>query len=231
MSAPPIDPFHEKVVRVALRVAHRYGFVLGGGLALILHGALQRPTEDIDLFGPEDASVTAAAAAVQEALQEAGVRVQQVPMGSELNQVIDGMDYFMAEMVAFPGTGGEGAVRVSLGHLDRTRAPVVLEVGPVMAMADLMAWKVAALVSRAEVRDFVDVSVFLADHDVSSLLALARRVDPALEDEDVARVGSRLDETPDRVFAPYGLAPPEIAALRTRFAPWPRRSSPSPGQS
>ncbi|GAA3951350.1 hypothetical protein [Actinoplanes auranticolor] len=127
------------------------------------------------------------------------------------------MDYFMAEMVAFPGVGGEGAVRVSLGHLDRTRAPVVLEVGPVMAMADLMAWKVAALVSRAEVRDFVDVSVFLAAH--------------ALEDEDVARVGSRLDETPDRVFAPHGLGPPEIAELRNRFPPWPRRSTSSPGES
>jgi hypothetical protein len=217
-----IDPFHESVVRVALQVADRYGFVLGGGLALILHGTLQRPTEDIDLFGPETASVTAAAAAVQHALEEAGIRVRQVPTDTELGQVIDGMDYFMAEMVAFPGAGEEGAVRISLGHLDRTQRPVVLDVGPVMAMPDLIAWKVVALVSRAEVRDFVDVAVFLVDHDVASLLALARRVDPALEDEDVARAGSRLDETPDRVFGAYGLGPSEVGRLRARFAAWPR---------
>jgi hypothetical protein len=217
-----IDPFHERVVRVALQVADRYGFVLGGGLALILHGTLQRPTEDVDLFGPESASVTAAAAAVEAALREAGIRVRQVPTDTELDQVIDGMDYFMAEMVAFPGTGEEGAVRISLGHLDRTQSPVVLEVGPVMAMVDLIAWKVVALVSRAEVRDFVDVAVFLADRDVAALLALARRVDPGLEDEDVARAGSRLDETPDRVFAPYGLDAGDIKQLRVRFASWPR---------
>jgi hypothetical protein len=222
LNPAPINPFHEKIARVALRVADRYGFVLGGGLALIMHGMLRRPTEDVDLFGPETASVTTAAAAVREALQAAGVRVQEVPTDSDLGEVIEGMDYFMAELVAFPGAGEEGAVRISLGHLDRTQHPVVLDVGPVMAMPDLIAWKVAALISRAEVRDFVDVAVFLADYDIDALLALARRVDPALEDEDVARAGSRLDETPDRVFEPYELGPREIAQLRARFVNWPR---------
>ena len=49
LSPSPLDPFHEQVARVALEVADQYGFVLGGGLALILHGAMSRPTEDIDL--------------------------------------------------------------------------------------------------------------------------------------------------------------------------------------
>lgn len=106
---------------MALRVADRHGFVLGGGLALTLHGALQRPTEDIDLFGPESANVPAAATAVREALQTAGLRVWDVPTDDGLNELIDGMDYFMAEMVVFPGGDDEGAVGISLGHLDRTR--------------------------------------------------------------------------------------------------------------
>jgi hypothetical protein len=71
-------------------VAGRYGFVLGGGLALILHGALQRPTEDIDLFGPESASVPAAAAEVRAALGEAGIRTAEVRHDSELDEVIEG---------------------------------------------------------------------------------------------------------------------------------------------
>ena len=79
-----VDPFHETVARIALQVAHRYGFVLGGGFALILHGALQRPTEDIDLFGPETASVVAAAEAVRTALKDAGIRVADVPTESAL---------------------------------------------------------------------------------------------------------------------------------------------------
>jgi hypothetical protein len=125
-------------------------------------------------------------------------------------------------MIAFPGADDDGAVRLSLGHLDRTLKPVVLQVGPVMAMPDLIAWKVAALVNRAEVRDFVDVARFLADRQADALLRMARQVDPALEDEDVARAGRRLDRTPDRVFAPYGLGPAEIGRLRSRFVAWPR---------
>ena len=222
MSPSPLDPFHERVARVALEVADQYGFVLGGGLALILHGAMSRPTEDIDLFGPGTASVAAAAAAVRTALRAAGIRVQDMSADSALGEVIEGMDYFMAEMVAFPGADDDGAVRLSLGHLDRTLKPVVLQVGPVMAMPDLIAWKVAALVNRAEVRDFVDVATFLADREVDELLRMARQVDPALEDEDVARAGRRLDRTPDRAFAPYRLEPADVGRLRARFAGWPR---------
>jgi hypothetical protein len=219
---PRVDPFHEKVARIALAVADRYGFVLGGGLALILHGALQRPTEDIDLFGPETASVVAAAEAVRAALREAGLRVADVPAESRLDDVIDGLDYFMAEMIAYPGAGTDGAVRLSLGHLERTMSPVVLDVGPAMAMPDLIAWKVAALVNRAEERDFVDVAEFLRDQDADALLAMARRVDPALEEEDVARAGRRLDRTPDAAFARYGLDRTQSARLRERFSGWPR---------
>jgi hypothetical protein len=220
-----VDPFHEKVARIALQGADRFGFVLGGGLALILLRVVNRPTADIDLFGPESSSVADAAAAVRAALQEAGIRVTDEHADSDLATVIDGLDYFMAEMVAYPDNSDEGAVRVSLAHLGRTTDPVVLDVGPVMAMQDLMAWKVAALVNRAEDRDFVDVAVFLADYDIDTLLAMARGVDPAIDEEDVARAGRRLDLTPDRAFAAYGLDADKISELRDRFAGWPRRHS------
>jgi hypothetical protein len=58
---PTIDPFHEKVARIALGVAEQHGFALGGGLALVAHGVLERPTEDVDLFSDRDGSVPAAA--------------------------------------------------------------------------------------------------------------------------------------------------------------------------
>ena len=144
--------------------------MLGGGLALILLRVVDRPTADIDLFGPESSIVADAAAAVRAALQEAGIRVTDEHADSDLATVIDGLDYFMAELVAYPDDSDEGAVRVSLAHLGRTTNPVVLDIGPVMAMQDLVAWKVAALVNRAEDRDFVDVAVFLADYDIDTRL-------------------------------------------------------------
>lgn len=217
-----IDPFHERVATIALGVAERYGFVLGGGLALIAHGAVSRPTMDIDLFGPESASVPAAAEAVREALRGAGIRLEDVPYASELSEVIDGLENHMVEMVAYQDDADREGVALSLGHLDRSRRPVMLSIGPVMDLGDLIAYKVAALVNRGEVRDFVDVSVFLADQSPEDLLDLARRVDPALEDEDVVAVGSRLDQTPDRAFDAYRLDPAAVAVLRQRFAAWPR---------
>jgi hypothetical protein len=216
-----IDPFHERVATIALAVAEKYGFVLGGGLALIAHGAVLRPTRDIDLFGPESASVVNAADAVCSALRAAGIRCEKVPYESTLSQVIDGMDDHMVEMVAYQSDADEG-VALSLGRLERSRRPVLLEIGPVMDMRDLIAYKVAALVTRAEVRDFVDVAVFLAEQTPRELLALARRVDPALEDEDVVAVGRRLDRTPDRAFEPYRLDVDAVAVLRERFLDWPR---------
>lgn len=119
----PVDAFHLQVARITLSVADRYGFVLGGGLALILHGIVSRPTEDID---------------------------------------------------------------------------------------------------RAEMRDFVDVAAFLADRSLIALLDLARTVDPGLFDEDVTAAGRRLDQTPDRAFAAYGLDAEQVAQLRARFGAWPR---------
>jgi hypothetical protein len=217
-----VGPFHERVAKVALAVAEKHGFVLGGGLALIAHGAVSRPTTDIDLFGPESASVLDAAAAVRAALHAAGIRFEDVPYESELSQVIEGMGYHMVEMVAYRDESDRDGVAVSLGRLDRSRRPVLLSIGPVMDLRDLIAYKVAALVTRGEVRDFVDVSVFLEQHSPAGLLAMARRVDPGLEDEDVAAVARRLDRMPDRAFEPYRLDAAAIAVLRARFAAWPR---------
>ena len=46
----PLNELHRRVATVALRVATRYGFALGGGNALIAHGLITRPTQDVDLL-------------------------------------------------------------------------------------------------------------------------------------------------------------------------------------
>jgi predicted nucleotidyltransferase component of viral defense system len=217
-----VDPLHERVAKAALTAAWPYGFVLGGGLALIEHGVLSRPTEDVDLFASGDGAVKEATAAVTTALQQAGFQVTAVEHDSDLDDLIGGMRYHMSELQVAAADGTDREVRVSLGFLDLRRPPVVLDVGPVMALEDLIAWKVAALVNRVEPRDYVDVAVFLAEYSPQELLGRARRVDPALEDDDVADVGRRLDRIPDRLFALYGLGPEQIAGLRARFAAWPR---------
>ena len=61
-----------------------------------------------------------------------------------------------------------------------------------------------------------------ASNPHSNVIALARQLEPGLEDEDFADTGRRLDRLSDKVFARYGLGPEDIAQLRKRFAAWPR---------
>jgi predicted nucleotidyltransferase component of viral defense system len=91
-----------------------------------------------------------------------------------------------------------------------------------MHLDDLVATKVAALVNRREVRDYIDVAAALERYPLDRVLELAHTVDPALDPGDVADAGRYLDRLDDARFALYGLTPTEIRKLRERLRPWPR---------
>jgi hypothetical protein len=61
-----MDPFHERLARVALRAAGQYGFALAGGYAIQAHGFLDRLSADADLIAPSsvEADFTTAVDAV-----------------------------------------------------------------------------------------------------------------------------------------------------------------------
>jgi hypothetical protein len=215
---PDVDDFYSDVARIALAVATTHGFVLGGGFAWLVNGLVERPTEDVDLFTDTAGGVAKAAVEVSAALREAGYRVVR----EEGDELFEGMDEDLQEfLVAAPSR----ALRLTLCRLDRHQAPVVMEVGPVMHLDDLVATKVAALVNRREVRDYIDVAAALERYSLPELLALGRRADPALDPADVADAGRYLDRLDDARFVLYGLSPAQIRQLRERLASWPRASS------
>jgi hypothetical protein len=45
-----MDAFHERLTRVGLAAAARYGFCLAGGYAVQAHGFVGRRSKDVDLF-------------------------------------------------------------------------------------------------------------------------------------------------------------------------------------
>ena len=209
------DDFFRDVARIALEVAAGHGFVLGGGVAWLVTGLVDRPTEDVDLFTDTAGAVAAAAGEVAAALTAAGYRVVR----EEGDDLFDGMSADIQEfLVAAP----DRALRLTLCRLDRRHAPVVMDLGPVMHLDDLVATKVAALVNRREVRDYIDVAAALERYPLRRVLELAHAADPALDPEDVADAGRYLDRLDDARFALYGLDPHEVARLRQRLADWPR---------
>jgi hypothetical protein len=209
-----VDAFHREVARVALAVADRYGFVLGGGVAWVMNGLVQRPTEDVDLFTTTDGAAGAAADEVRSALEAAGFRVEE-----EAGEVLAGFDLDQREFLV---SDGERTVVLSLCRLDRQHRPVMMDVGPVMHIDDLAATKVAALVNRREVRDYIDVAAALRHYSVEQLLTLARRQDPGLEPDDIVAAGRYLDRLNDRRFTYYGQTAEQIEVIREALAAWPR---------
>jgi nucleotidyltransferase AbiEii toxin of type IV toxin-antitoxin system len=210
-----VDAFYRDVARIALAVADKHGFVLGGGVAWLVNGLVQRPTEDVDLFTDTAGGVAAAAGEVSAALTAAGYRVVR----EEGDDLFEGMaDDIQEFLVAAP----DRALRLTLCRLDRHRAPVVMDLGPVMHLDDLVATKVAALVNRREVRDYIDVGAALERYPLARVLELAHAADPALDPADIADAGRYLDRLDDVRFTLYGLDAAQIARLRERLAEWPR---------
>ena len=131
----PIDELQRAVATVALRAAARHGFALAGGNALIAHGIVDRPTDDVDLFSNQEAGVSAAAEVVQDALRAAGFQAERQDTDRGLADVFYGMGDGIAEWV-ITAPGGQQTM-LQLAYFDRSHRPVTMDVGPVLALEDL----------------------------------------------------------------------------------------------
>lgn len=210
-----MDPFHERLARVALDVAASYGFALAGGYAVQAHGFLDRPSADVDLFAEASAqfdfseAVDAVIAAYRRDGLEADAEVRSSTF-ARLNV-----------------SGGEERAKVELGMDWRKNKPVLVAVGPVLHADDAVANKVCALFGRAEVRDYVDVAAILASgrYSEQDLVRLAEEHDPGFDPSWFVEALNAVDRLPDTLFAPYGLDPQDVSTLKTQMQAWARKIS------
>jgi hypothetical protein len=216
----PISELQREVATIALRAAARHGFALAGGNALIAHGVINRPTDDVDLFSDQESGVAVAADAVESALREAGFLAERLDHRGEFEDIFEGAGEGLAEWVVTAPSGQQ--TMLQMAYFDRTRGPVTMDVGPVLDLDDLAGWKLVALLNRAEPRDYVDTAAALELYTVDQLVSFAKRLDPGLEDQDFADAARRLDQMPDQLFTVYKLSQQDITRLRERFAGWPR---------
>jgi Nucleotidyl transferase AbiEii toxin, Type IV TA system len=216
----PLDPLHGRIASVALRAAARFGFALGGGNALVAHGVIDRLTRDVDLVTDRETGVLAAKGPVEEALRREGFAVQR---RDGANGVVDLFPDWEEASADWHVTAPNGRrTDLEMVHFDRSREPVLMDVGPVLHLEDAAGNKVCALVSRVEPRDYVDTAALLGRWNSARLIGFARRLDPGLKDREYAAAAQRLDRMPDEKFTPFGLTGQAVAALRERFAAWPR---------
>jgi hypothetical protein len=166
-----MDPFHERLARVALDVAASYGFALAGGYAVQAHGFLDRPSADVDLFAEASAQFdfSQAVDAVIAAYRRDGLQADAEVRSSTFARLSVSI--------------GEERAKVELGVDWRKNEPILLAIGPVLHADDAVANKVCALFGRAEVRDYVDVAAILASgrYSEEDLVRLAEEHDPGFD--------------------------------------------------
>jgi hypothetical protein len=216
----PVSDLHRQVAAVALAVAAGHGFALGGGNALLAHGVISRPTQDVDLFTDQEHGVQAAADAVEAALRGAGFEAVRQGQAGGLSDMFPDIGEGLAEWIVTAAAGEQ--MLLQLAYFDRGRRPVVMDIGPVLDLEDAVGGKVCALASRVEPRDYADVAAALGRYSPAELTGFARRLDPGLTGEDFAYAGLVLDQMDDRVFAGIGLSQHQVTTLRERFIAWPR---------
>lgn len=208
-----VDPFQAAVARVALAAAESRGFALAGGNALVVHGLVDRPTLDVDLFSPEPGGPGAVAEHVRRALETAGFRVEVV------RRPEDSAGEFAQLAVSRSGQ----TMLLDLARDWRQRPPVRgLAIDPVLHLDDAVGSKVTALVARGLPRDFIDVAAALDRYSRDQLMTLAFVRDPGLRVIDFTNAARALDAVPAEAFASYGLDEAAARRLRAKFADWPR---------
>jgi hypothetical protein len=218
----PVSELHRRVAAVALVAARGHGFALGGGNALLAHGVISRPTQDVDLFTDQEHGVEAAAGAVEAALRTAGFEPDRQDQADGLTDIFPGIGEGLAEWIVTAPSGAQMVLQ--LAYFDRGRDPVLMDIGPVLDLEDVVGGKVCALASRVEPRDFADVAAALGRYNPAQLIGFARRLDPGLTGQDFADAGLVLDQMDDRAFAAIGLSQQDVAGLRERLAAWPRNA-------
>jgi hypothetical protein len=205
-----VDPFHERLARLALEAAGPYGFALAGGYAVQVHGFLERPSMDVDIFAGTSPAPDFGGGvdAVVAALRGQGLQVD-----TELRN---------ARFARLAISSADQAAKMEFGVDWRMNAPVMLPVGPVLHADDAVANKVCALFGRAEVRDYIDVDAILTSgrYTQQQLLDLAADHDPGFDRMLFAEALEAIDRLPASLFEPYRVDSSGVSAICQRMHGW-----------
>lgn len=207
-----LDPFQRRVLVGFFQRAPE--FYLTGRAALAGYHLGHRTTQDLDLFVVED-RIEEGTAALRAVAQELGAEVEGLRTSPRFRRFLlrRGSDSVVVDLVHDPTP--QGGPKLEIGGVRVDPAP------------EILANKLCSLLSRAEIRDLVDVlALERAGYDLVAGLELARRKDAGLTPAQLGWVLSEI-EIADDAAIPGGYDVVEVrgylADLRVRLArlAWP----------
>ncbi len=200
-----LTPLQTRLIEIITALPEARGFALAGAGGLIVHGVIERATQDLDYFTApgDERAVGRLGDALERALDDAGVshlRRRDLPT------------FVRLEVVA-----GEDRCEVDLAFDHRALPPEDSTYGPTLAVEELAANKVLALFDRAEARDFLDLDALTQRFELRRLLALAAQKDTGFDTaafRDALRAFRRL--TPED----FGIPVHDHEHLASRVGGW-----------
>jgi hypothetical protein len=205
-SRPGLSALQLRVLRLIRdRLPEAEGFVLAGGAALIVHGIVDRPTEDLDLFTTEPRDVPLAVHGLLRLVAEEGLTGTVIRSGTSFTRLVISDDDSGAQTL------------VDLAWDARLHEPEDSSAGPVLTVHELAADKALALFGRAEARDLVDVRALVDRLGGEAILQAAAEKDPGFDRYVFAQMLALADNRPD---ADFPLDPDELAELRRWARAW-----------
>lgn len=201
-----LDPLQERIARIALAMPGAESLALAGGGAMLAHRLVERPTQDVDMFTPEE-DVTALADSLVAVLRGHGLIV-----------VVEAQSTTYVRLTVTEPSGR--ACKVELARDARIRPPVRLDIGAVLHLEEIAADKMLALFGRAAARDFVDVAALLQTFLAERLLDLAAEKDPGFDRRYFASALRSVTRLEDDDFTALGLSRADVAALRDQAVSW-----------
>ncbi|GAB1643398.1 nucleotidyl transferase AbiEii/AbiGii toxin family protein [Krasilnikovia sp. MM14-A1259] len=201
-----MDPFHRRLAHLVLTADEKLGLVLAGGYAIRAHGLTCRPSQDLDFVTRSPLPMAEVVDRLAQVLREAGCAVaviEAAPLMARMETTFEGR---VCEIDLLKGPIG---------------SPVLLEIGPVLAMDDAVGMKVAALHDRATHRDFVDVHAAAdAGYTLTDLERLGAAHKPGFSVEELMDRLEAVELRADQRFLDYGLTGEQIAELRRWALVW-----------
>ncbi|MFJ7341412.1 hypothetical protein ACIQU3_14100 [Streptomyces sp. NPDC101110] len=210
MSAPsPVPEPAGRLLGELVTVGEGYSLLLAGSCAVLAHGLVERVGRDVDVATGHPAATEVVADAVRTGLVGRGWLVQTLEAGALSAQFL----------VTDAPSGAE--CEVTLRKEVLWRPPVETELGPALALDDLMGTRVRDLADRGLARDLVDVHAAAAHWSHPELEELGRRHAP--DTFDLTDLQARLTGTDwldDRAFTVHGLDASAVPGLRRWAQEW-----------
>jgi hypothetical protein len=204
---PPCRIGAEPAAGTGPGLAEAERFALAGGAALIARGHVHRETRDLDFFGLTPDAVDRLLPALDQALQDAGLRVRRLQENHGFARLIvesndDRTEHDQgADARMFPAEPGTPA--------------------PTPSGEELAVDKVLAVFGRAEARDFVHLAAIEEPNGLERLFDLAAEKDRGFTRELFAETAGRFSRLRRDEF---GIDPAAYAELTARVATWRERA-------